>query len=130
LLLTVGLIGAALGAALGFIKPLEIAGLPKGVVALLLAIGAFALPLFGLSWPLYRLMHLRPLCLPICPHCGKPTRFCMSRKKPVDSEDGIPGLYVYWPEFVGLWRPVEDLTEKRFIRLKNAPGFARGFFKA
>jgi hypothetical protein len=36
----------------------------------------------------------------------------MSRKKPVDIEDGIPGLYLYWPEFVGLWRPVEDLTEK------------------
>jgi hypothetical protein len=42
LLLTVGLIGAGLFATLGFIKPLEIAGLPPGVVALLWGIGGLA----------------------------------------------------------------------------------------
>jgi len=36
----------------------------------------------------------------------------MTRKKPMDIGDGIPGLYLYWPEFVGLWRPVEDSPKK------------------
>src|SRR4051794_14312083 len=74
--------------------------------------------LLMLSWPLYRLGHLRPLGLPFCPHCAarhynchvppdawpiailfcatceKPVRLCLTR---------TPSLYLRWPEFLGIW---------------------------
>jgi hypothetical protein len=111
-----------------------VAGLPE--VSVFWAFGGVGVALFGLGWPLYRLMHLRPIGLPRCPHCrklhanyhapadawpsgvlvcvscGKPTRFYMSRKKPLDNKSDMPGLYLYWPEFIGLWRPVEDPIKK------------------
>ena len=31
----------------------------------------------------------------------------MSRRKPSDVKDGMPNLYLYWPEFIGLWRNVD-----------------------
>jgi hypothetical protein len=135
LLVTIGLIGVVLPAGIGLTDALtEVIDLSENVRALC-AIGTSDLAFFGLGWPLYRFMHLRPLRLPICPHCkkrhgnyhvpadawpsgilicvscGKPTRLYMNRKKPVDDGDGIPGLYLYWPEFVGFWRPVQDSTK-------------------
>ena len=125
LLVTIGLTGVGVG-----LSPLfMIAGLPECAAGLCVT-AAGVLALFSLSWPLYRLMHLRPICLPVCPHCGKrhgnyhvpadawpsgilvcvscgmSTRYFMSRKKPVKIDPNIPGLYLYWPEFVGLWRRV------------------------
>jgi hypothetical protein len=131
LLLTIGFIVAGIELTIPLFRS---AGLPEGVGMCLMGAGG-ALALFVLSWPLYRIIHLRPIGLPICPHCGKlhgnyhvpadawpsgilvcvscrkPTRFCMSRKRPVDRGDGIPGLYLYWPEFLGLWRPVQGSTK-------------------
>ena len=105
-------------------------GMLGGLLVLYVFSGG-ALALLGLSWPLYRLMHLRPIGLPFCLHCGgrhgnyhvpadvwpcgilicgacgKPTRFYMSRKKPPGVNDDMPTLYLYWPEFVGFWRTVD-----------------------
>lgn len=126
LLVTLGLIAG--GVLLGcFIA--RNAGLPEGSWAFIV-LAVLAATVFGLGWPLYRAFHLRPLCLPRCPHCGRlhgnyhippeawpcavlicvscgnPTRLCLSRKRPQDIGHDIPSLYLRWPEFLGLWRPV------------------------
>jgi hypothetical protein len=131
LLLTVGLLGLGafvFGGVFGdFLR--EAPGLPEPLRDLLL-LGASILTVLGLSWPLYRLMRLRPLGLPFCPHCrkrhgnyhvpanawpdaillcvwcGKPTRLCLTRNKPAGIGTEVPSLYLRWPEFLGLWRPV------------------------
>ena len=128
LFLTIVLFTSGIMSGIELARPLvKIAGMPEGLWVLF-AFGGGALALFGLSWPLYRLMHLRPIGLPPCLHCGKlhgnyhvpadawpcgilicaacgkPTRFYMSRKKPLDASADMPNLYLYWPQFVGLWR--------------------------
>jgi hypothetical protein len=126
LLLTVALIGTGIFLPMPLLKG---TGMPDGITGLCM-FGGGAFTLFALGWPLYRLMHLRPIGLPPCLHCGKrhgnyhvpaeawpcgilvcvscgmPTRLYMSRKKPLDNKSDVPGLYLYWPEFVGIWRQV------------------------
>ncbi len=122
LLLTLGLI--TLGMTSGSLVP----GPPELRFACILLFTALAL--VGLSWPIYRWLHLRPIGLPFCPHCRilcgnyhmsaevwptgiiqcpsckQPIRVCMTRKPP-DVEDYIPTLYLRWPAFLGIWREAE-----------------------
>lgn len=129
--LTLGLFGLGTFVCAGaFDAFLRETGLPEPLWVLLLLTTSI-LTVLGLSWPLYRLIHLRPLGLPFCPHCrrrhgnyhlpadagpcgilvcvrcGKPTRLCLTRKMPADIGADMPSLYLRWPEFLGLWRPVQ-----------------------
>ena len=138
LLVTIGLLALGVG---GFLPLVGMAHLPQGI-SWICGLGV-ALPLLGLSWPLYRLMHLRPIGLPPCLHCGKlhgnyhvpadawpcgvlicvwcgkPTRFHMTRKEPLDTKADMPNLYLHWPEFVGLWRAIQNPTNKVRTCLHN-----------
>jgi hypothetical protein len=119
-LLSIGL--TALSANVG-----RAATLPEGVSALGGLI-AGCLGSLTIGWLLFRLLRLRPIGLPRCPHCGKLhgnyhvpadawptgilvcvwcgelTRYHMSRKKPLVVPADIPSLYLYWPEIFGFWR--------------------------
>jgi len=132
LLLTIGLLGfgAFFGAEIGqSIGAPQVGGVIYGLV---LAGGLLAL--FGLSWPLYRLLHLRPLGLPFCPHCqkrhgnyhipadawpvcvllcqscGQPTRLCLKRTLSTKVSDDLPTLYLRRPEFLGIWSRAKLFT--------------------
>jgi hypothetical protein len=124
-LLTAGLFTCGIVATAGVLR--QTANLPEFLAVPFMCTGALLLVL-GLSWPLYRLVHLRPLGLPRCPHChklhanyhvpaaawpravlvcvscGKPTRLCLTWRKPVDHNTDMPSLYLRWPQFLGLWR--------------------------
>ena len=106
---------------------------PEAVaVPVMIALGCGAV--IFLSWPVYRVLHLRPLILPICPRCGKrhtnyhvpaaawpdavlvcvhceaPLRLLLTRKAPpnppTDIPTDIPTVNLRWPEFLGMWRKV------------------------
>jgi hypothetical protein len=128
LLLTVVVFAAGLLAS----APLARSRVLPEPLPVLCVLGGGALAVLVLSWPLYRLLHLRPLGLPYCPHCGnqhgnyhcpadawpsgilvcdicqKPTLYHMSRKRPPDPRPDMPNLYLYWPEFLGRWRLAQD----------------------
>jgi hypothetical protein len=144
--LTLGLFGLGTfvfaGAFDAFLR--EEACLPEPLFVLLLLTTSI-LTVLGLSWPLYRLIHLRPLGLPFCPHCrkrhgnyhvpanawpdaillcvwcGKPTRLCLTRKKPADIGADVPSLYLRWPEFLGLWRPVHAAGASAELKRERDP---------
>ncbi|MCX5655703.1 MAG: hypothetical protein NTY65_13775 [Planctomycetota bacterium] len=153
LLLTTGLLGLSAGLLGAVLGDLLREAVPESL-GVLLILGCSILTLLGLSWPIYRLIHLRPLGLPFCPHCrkrhgnyhvpanawpdaillcvwcGKPTRLCLTRKKPADIGADVPSLYLRWPEFLGLWRPVHAsgiqavtlLEAKPPSRTESGPG--------
>ena len=129
LLVTVGML--ALGMAL---LPIVHAGSDRfGVsapVTMAAAIAAVLVPTIVFTWPIYRLLRLRPLILPLCPHCHKrhanyhipgnawpdavlvcvhcqrPVRLVLSRKAVPDRRSDIPTMALGWPEFLGIWRKV------------------------
>ncbi len=127
LLLTVGLI--AIGPCLGALIADSVA-IPEPWKTIFVS-GFTLYLLLGLSWPIYRCLHLRPMGLPFCPHCGKrhgnyhipaeawpvailfchscgqPVRLCLMRKPPADIAKDMPTLYLRWPEFLGIWRGME-----------------------
>jgi hypothetical protein len=131
LLLTATLMGVGAALAGGIAHEAYAAGLPE-VFCFFFVLAGMAVTVFGLGWPLCRFMHLRPMVLPLCPHCGKrhgnyhippeawpcavlicvscgkPTILYLSRKKPMDVKPDIPGLYLRWPEILGCWRRVPD----------------------
>lgn len=104
---------------------------PSGGIAAAVAgaIVAIILPLL-VAWPMFRAFSLRPLILPICPHCsqrhlnyhiprnawpsavvicghcGKPLRlkFGASRRSPEFTD--MPTVAPQWPRFLGVWRVV------------------------
>jgi hypothetical protein len=97
---------------------------------LLTAVAMLVLPLLMvllLSWPVYRLLHLRPLILPkcpscglrhnyhvpseawpvavlVCPHCGEPFRIVLTGRPDIAVTPDLPTLGLRWPAFLGLWR--------------------------
>jgi hypothetical protein len=97
------------------------------VVAALLS-APVALVLFG--WPIFRLLSLRPLTLPYCPHCGnrhanyhvppdawpyavivcihcgQPLRLILSTSRRVITPSPLATVALRWPGFLGLWRRV------------------------
>jgi hypothetical protein len=88
-------------------------------------------PTLLVSWPLYKLLHLRPLILPICPHCkkrhgnyhipaeawpdavllclhcGHPLRLLLTWRTPPSPPTDIPTVNLRRPQFIGLWRRLE-----------------------
>jgi hypothetical protein len=110
-------------------------GVPSNALSVLGVFGGGVLTLVFLSWPIYQILHLRPIGLPPCLHCGKshgnyhvpadswpcgvlicsscgkPTRFYMSHKRPFDERDNMPILYLHWPEFLGIWRQASSLRK-------------------
>lgn len=91
------------------------------------AIVVMLAPTILLSWPLYKLLHLRPLILPICPHCkkrhgnyhipadawpvaillcwhcGQPLRLLLTRHAPACPEPNLVSVNLRWPQFIGRW---------------------------
>ncbi len=93
--------------------------------AIVIGVGVFAVVF--VSWPVYRMLSIRPIVLPKCPHCGKrhgnyhlsrsswpdAVLVCVHCKKPLRIllKDGLApkGLAdvstatVSWPRFIGRW---------------------------
>ena len=130
LLLTVTLLGVGLGS--GALVP-DILSVPRAW-ELPWMLGGSLFALLGLSWPIYRRWHLRPIDLPFCPrcgrrhsnyhvppeawpvgilicrHCGQAVRLCLTRVPEADSTIDLPTLCLQWPEFLGVWRKVDLIT--------------------
>jgi hypothetical protein len=100
----------------------ELAG---NAAAFVIALSMFV----ALCWPIYRLFRLRPLILPICPHCQnrhgnyhidseawpdgvlicihcqRPVRLLLAGNAAPEDVSDMPVLRLKWPKFLGLWKP-------------------------
>lgn len=118
---------AGVGASTGGVVQANI-GLGEFMGTSVVLLSAILVPLL-LGWPVFRLLSLRPLILPLCPHCGKrhgnyhlPRGFgpegviiCVHCEKPLrlvltgagsHAPSELPTVTLRWPGFLGLWRPV------------------------
>ncbi len=85
----------------------------------------------GLTWPIYKRFHFRPLCFPVCPNCRRmpdayglayarwpravivcticeaPLEVWMTRILDVENASTeMPSFSLRWPEFIGIWRRI------------------------
>jgi hypothetical protein len=96
-------------------------------ISAVIAIVVGVLAVLFFSWPVYRLLSMRPIALPKCPHCGKrhgnyqlsrsswpdAVLVCVQCKKPLrillESSIVPKGLAdistatISWPRFIGRW---------------------------
>jgi len=105
------------------------AGAGEGAAIAATVASALLVPLV-LGWPLFKLLSLRPLILPmcsscgrrhgnyhlsrdawpvaviLCAHCSKPLRLVLNGKAVPLEPPGLPTVTLRWPGFLGLWRRV------------------------
>ena len=115
---------------------IEGAGLGPGIAGLVVALSSSLVPLL-LGWPIFRVLSLRPLILPmcahsgrrhgnyhiardawpvavlICIHCDRPTRLFLSPGAGFRPSVGMPAVTLRRPGFLGLWRaiPIEPVPQ-------------------
>ena len=129
------LIGLSMMASLAVVKSIPL--LDSLALFILLII---LIPL-AFSWPLYRLFSLRPLILPICPHCknrhanyhiscmkeesswvlicyhcGKPLRIVLEGKMDFEVNSDLPTLILQWPKCLGIWKRITTMQDCEVVK--------------